>query len=306
MGNLGWNNVIFAPGSLAKSGPDSDANFNEVTDDFFATTGTRLLAGRAFTAGDGDRSDIVAIVNHAFARRFFGVENPIGLAFRTASGDSATPPYQIVGVVEDTKFASLDEAPDPIVYLPLGSKAADLGYKSFTYELRSDLPADRLLRATRDAVARVNPAIEFDVTTFSSQILATLARPRLLAILSSFFAMLALALAAIGLHGTLAYDVARRRNEIGIRMALGAAWRDVLRLVLGDAGHVVLAGIAVGAGLALASARLLASLLYGIASLDVGTLCGAALVLATTALIATIVPAWRAVQIEPTEALRDE
>jgi putative ABC transport system permease protein len=306
MGNLGWNNVILAPGALAKSGPDSAANFNEVSDDFFTTTGTRLLAGRAFTAGDGDRSDIVAIVNHAFARRFFGVDNPVGLTFRTTVGDSTTPPYQIVGVVGDTKYASLDEAPDPIVYLPLGSKAADLGYKSLTYELRSDLPADRLLRAARDAIARVNPVIEFDVTTYSGQIAATLARPRLLATLSSFFAGLALALAAIGLYGTLAYDVARRRNEIGIRMALGAAWRDVLRLVLGDASRVVLAGIVVGAGLALASARLLASLLYGIAPRDVGTLCSAALVLAATALIATILPAWRAVRIQPTEALRDE
>ncbi|HEX6808212.1 MAG TPA: ABC transporter permease [Gemmatimonadaceae bacterium] len=306
MGHLSWNNIIFAPGSSERDGADSAANFNEVTEDFFGTTGTRLLAGRAFTATDGDRSDIVAIVNRAFARRFFGVDNPVGLSFRTPAGDSTTPPYQIVGVVGDTKYASLDEVPDPIVYLPLGSKAGLVGYTSLTYEVRTDLGADAIVRATRDAMARVNPAIEFDVTTFSSQISATLARPRLLAILSSFFGVLALALAVIGLYGTLAYDVARRRNEIGIRMALGAAWRDVVRLVVRDAGRVVLAGIVVGEGLALASARLLASFLYRIAPQDVATLCSATLVLAITALIATMVPAWRAVRVEPSEALRDE
>lgn len=306
MSNLSWNSIIFAPESSARGAADSAANFNEVTEDFFATTGTRLLAGRAFTANDGDRSDIVAIVNRAFARRFFGVDNPVGLTFRTPAGDSTTPPYEIVGVVGDTKYASLDEAPDPIVYLPLGSKVGLEGYRSLTYEVRTDRSGDAIVRAIRDAMARVSPAIEFDVTTFSSQISATLARPRLLAILSSFFGALALALAVIGLYGTLAYDVARRRNEIGIRMALGAAWRDVAGLVVGDAGPVVLAGIVVGAGLALASMRLLASFLYGVAPQDVATLCGAMLVLAMTALIATMLPAWRAVRIEPTEALRDE
>jgi len=172
--------------------------------------------------------------------------------------------------------------------------------------VRSDLPLSSILSAARDAIVGVSPTIELDATTLSAQVDATLARPRLLATLSSFFGALALVLAVVGLYGTLAYDVARRRNEIGVRMALGAAWRDVMRLVLGDAGRIVAAGIAGGAILSLIGSRFMSSLLYGVAPQDVRTLVGATLVLAGTALVATMLPAWRAARTDPTEALRDE
>lgn len=306
MGGAEWNDFILTPGWTAHGSEDSLAYFNAVSGDFFATLGTPLLVGRTFVAGDGDRSDIPAIVSRAMARHFFGTDDPIGRTFRTPVGDSTSPPYRIVGVVADSKYHSLDESLSPIVYVPIGSKADLAGSRTWAFELRSDLPMASIVGAARDAITGVNPAIQLDATTMSAQLAATLARPRLLATLSGFFGALALALAVIGLYGTLAYDVVRRRNEIGIRMALGAAWRDVVRLVLGDAARIVVAGVLVGAALSLTGARFVSSLLYGVAPHDARTLAGAALILILTALVATLFPVWRAARTDPTEVLREE
>ena len=306
MSGAGWNDYVLVPGFTAHDPEDSLSFFNEVSEDYFSTMGTPLLAGRTFTPADGAGSDAVVIVTHAMARRFFGVDNPLGRTFRTPVGDTASPPYRIIGVVGDSKYRSLDETAPAITYLPLGAKAGLPGWATWSYEVRTDLPAATIVPAIRDAVGRVSPAIEIDAHALSAQVGATLARPRLLATLSSFFGALALVLAVVGLYGTLAYDVTRRRNEIGIRMALGAAWKDVVRLVVGDAGRLVLAGVVAGAALSLAGTRFVGFLLYGVAPQDVRTLVGATLVLGCTALMATLVPAWRAVRTDPTEALRDE
>ena len=302
----GWNEFILTPGYSAHDSKDSLSYFNEVGETFFSTMGTPLLSGRTFRVGDGDAPTTPAIVTRTMARHFFGVDNPLGRTFRTPVADSASPPYEIVGIVGDSKYNTLDETTHPIVYLPLGAKSGVPGWTQWNYELRSDLPMSTILPAARDAIVGVSPTIELDATTLSAQVEATLARPRLLATLSGFFGALALVLAVVGLYGTLAYDVTRRRNEIGIRMALGAAWRDVVRLVLRDAVGIVAAGIVVGAVLSLAGSHLVSSLLYGVAPQDVRTLAGAILVLALTALIATMLPAWRAARTDPTQALREE
>lgn len=307
MSGTGWNDIVISPGWSGGDTKDSLSYFNEVGDGFFSTMATPLLAGRTFTPADIGRSDIVAVVTLTFARRFFGVSNPIGRTFRTPIGDSASPPYQIIGVVGDSKYNSLDETTSPIGYVPLGMKGGlPASWMTWSYELHTDLPLSSIVPAARDAIGQVSPAIGLDATTVSAQVEATLARPRLLATLSSFFGALALVLAVVGLYGTLAYDVTRRRNEIGIRMALGAAWRDVVRLVLGDAGRVVAVGVVLGALLSLVGTRFVASLLYGVAPRDVRTLVWSILVLALTALMATMLPAWRAARTDPTEALREE
>lgn len=306
MSGAGWNDVILTPGYVAHDDKDSLSFFNEVSDRFFSTMGTSLLSGRTFRESDGDSPVTPAIVTRTMARHFFGVDNPLGRTFRTPVADSASPPYEVVGVVGDGKYNTLDETTSPIVYVPLGAKAGIQGWTQWNYELRSDLPMSSILPAARDAIVGVSPTIALDATTLATQVEATLSRPRLLATLSSFFGGLALILAVVGLYGTLAYDVARRRNEIGVRMALGAAWRDVFRLVVGDAGRIVAAGIVVGAILSLVGSRFLSSLLYGVAPRDVRTLVVAILVLACTAVIATMLPAWRAARTDPTEALREE
>ena len=306
MSGGGWNDLILTPGYAAHDEKDSLSYFNEVSETFFSTMGTPLLSGRTFHEGDSDARATPVIVTRTMARHFFGVDNPLGRTFRTPVADSASPPYEIIGVVGDSKYYTLDEKTSPIIYVPLGAKGGLQGWTQWNYELRSDLPMSTILSAARDAIVGVSPTIELDATTLSAQVEATLARPRLLATLSGFFGALALVLAVVGLYGTLAYDVARRRNEIGIRMALGAAWRDVVRLVLRDAGGIVAAGIVVGAILSLGGSHLVSSLLYGVAPQDLRTLIGAVLVLACTALIATMLPAWRAARTDPTEALREE
>jgi ABC-type antimicrobial peptide transport system permease subunit len=152
----------------------------------------------------------------------------------------------------------------------------------------------------------VSPAITLDFTTFDAQVARSLARPRLLATLSAFFGGLALLLAVMGLYGTMAYSVARRRNEIGLRMALGAARLGVVRMVAGEAGRMVVLGLLLGTGLAVAATRLVAGFLYGVTPTDPMTLGISALVLALVAIGAGLVPAWRAARVDPMAALRDE
>jgi ABC-type antimicrobial peptide transport system permease subunit len=209
---------------------------------------------------------------------------------------------QVVGIVGDAKYASLDEEPPPTVYQPI-AQAQDLG-PQVSYVLRTAGRPPALLPAITAAAAQVSPAISLDSTTLDEQLATTLARPRLLATLSGFFGVLALLLAVIGLYGTLSYAVTRRRGEIGVRMALGAASREVLRMVFAEAGWLVLAGIALGSLLALAATRLLATFLYGVEAKDPKTLGVAAAILGLTALAAGLLPAARAARTQPVDILR--
>lgn len=304
IGRTTWNDALVVPGFTPSGMTDALAFFNEVSDGYFATLGTSLVAGRDFTLADQGRPTPVAIVNESMARHFFGQQNPIGRTFSVQRGDSTGAEMEIVGVVRDAKYQSLTEDNQPIVYLPFG--AGSDPEKFINLELRSDGSLSALSGAVKDLVASVNPAISLDLTTLQSQVSASLARPRLLATLSGFFGALALLLAVIGLYGTLSYGIARRRNEIGIRLALGAGRERVLRMVVGEAGRLVLLGTIVGALLALASTRFVASFLYGLEATDPATLVISACVLAGVAMAAAFLPAWRASQLDPTEALREE
>ena len=155
-------------------------------------------------------------------------------------------------------------------------------------------------------MAEANPAISLDIATLSSQVAASLARPRLLAVLSGFFGAVALLLAMIGLYGTLSYTVTSRRREIGVRLALGAAPARVLRMVLAEVGRLAVAGIVLGALAALAASRALSAFLFGMTPSDPGTLAMSAATLAAVAMVAGAVPAWRAARLDPTVVLREE
>jgi ABC-type antimicrobial peptide transport system permease subunit len=162
-----------------------------------------------------------------------------------------------------------------------------------------------LVPAVKSAIAQWNPAISYELTTLSDQLSSALARPRLLATLSGFFGALALLLAVIGLYGTLSYGVTRRRGEIGVRMALGAASRQVFRMILAEAGRLVVVGIALGTLLTLAATRWIASFLYGAGATDPASLGGAAAILALAALAAALLPAVRATRVQPSQILRE-
>ncbi len=293
---------------------ESEADILGVGPNFFETLHIPFLAGRGFNASDfklaisnsgttPTSAPTPVIVNQAFVDKYVGKENPLGKQFGEAAADAnrpASPGYEIIGVVRDAKYNDLRREIHATMYQP-----QHVGGASF--ELRTAADPKAILPAIRNVVAQVNPNLPlFDVSTESEQIDRLLFQERLVARLSSFFGLLALLLACIGLYGLLAYEVTRRTREIGIRMALGAYSADVLRLVVGQGLALAAAGAAIGIGVALGVMRFLDSLLYGVRPADPLTFTAVALFLAVVALLACYLPARRAMRVDPIVALRYE
>jgi len=299
-----WNGDIIADGFVPKGERDGIVWYNGVSPDFFTTMDTRQVAGRDFTRSDVRGGPLVAVVNESLARKVFGNANPIGRMFRTRNGRGLSAPTEIVGVVRDARYASLTNDNVATVYLPLAQ--TELWGQSLNFELRTDGDPALLVGPVRDLAGAVNHAISLDFVTLADQVAASLARPRLLALLSGFFGSLAVLLATVGLYGTVAYSVARRRNEIGIRIALGADRGRVVRMVLAEVGRIGAAGVALGIALSLAVTRLLATFLFDLSATDPVTLGLAATVLGAGALVAGTLPAWRAARLDPMVTLRED
>jgi predicted permease len=302
VGRTAWNEDIHVEGFVPSSERDNMALVNEVTSAYFETLGTRMLAGRDFDERDNVGTPKVAVVNEEFALRFFGTRNIIGREFRLR--DEASRPYQVVGLVETGKYQSLREEPQPAVYLAW-SQAEERTW-SMTFALRGPAGVATLSEGVKQAAADVDPTMSLRFNTLARQMSDSLARERVLALLSALFGGLALLLAMVGLYGVMSYNVARRGSEIGIRMALGCARARVVRMVLGEAAGLVAAGLMVGTLLALAGTRFVASFLYGMSPTDGLTFALSATVLALVGLGASALPAWRAARVEPMSALREE
>jgi len=296
----GWNNNILVDGVR----PKDYSNFNAVSPGYFKMMGTPLLAGRDFDGHDTPTSTPVAIVNDSFAKKYFPGKNPIGLTFQIEApiGDPR-PFHHIVGVVKDTKYTDLREPFGPIAYFPASQQHPD-PYTQVI--LRSTAGPETITAEATHAIAAVSPLISIQYVTMTETVQESLLRERLMATLSGFFGLLAALLATIGLYGVMSYMVARRRGEIGIRMALGADRRDVVRMILREAATLVAIGLAVGVGAALAAAQTAKALLFGLTPSDPATLAMAAGGLAAVALLASYLPARRASRLEPTMALREE
>ena len=304
IGGGAWNDVIKVDGYTGKTEDESTVMFNEVSDGYFATMGTDLVAGRDFGARDRTGSQPVAVVNETMARRFFHDASPLGKSYRLVTHDSLGPPIEIVGVVTDAKYLQLNEKTYPTVYLAM--EQGDNYFGSLAFELLATGPATALAGPVKSAVAGVNRALSITLTPLSQQVDASLTRDRLLATLSGFFGVIAILLAVVGLYGTLSYSVARRRNEIGIRIALGAARGRVVRLVLGEVSRMVAVGVGLGLVAAFASMRWVQSFLYGLTASDPRTIAGSVGLLAAVAIAAGVLPAWRAARVDPITALRDD
>jgi len=301
MGNSFSNREIVVDGVVRTE----NVNYNSISDRYFSTMRSALLAGRDFDRRDSAAAPRVAIVTQSFARVFFNGANPIGRTFQLDQPPGTPrPSFEIVGLARDSKYGDMRDPFEPLMYVPVAQD--DLSPLSVRLLIRSYAGAASVLLSVTALARDIHPASVVSVRTMESQLTDGLLRERLMATLSGFFGLLAALIATIGLYGVVSYSVARRRNEIGIRMALGADRRQVVRMVMREAGMLLAVGLAVGAISALALARSAQSLLFGLPPHDPLTLITAATGLAAIAAVASYVPARRASQLEPTEALREE
>jgi predicted permease len=275
--------------------------FNQVLPGFFRVVGTPIINGRDFDDRDGPASQPVAIVNQAFAARHFGDGNPIG---RTLSVNGKT--LAIVGVAADSRLMTLKETAPMALAFGVVSQVLTTGpIPSLRFAMRSQDP-DALRAPAAAAVRNVDPRLTLEFRTMRDEAEASVNRERLMAWLAGLFAALGLTMAVTGLYGTFTYAVARRRGEIGVRIALGAARADILRMVLREAGVVLAIGTVIGLAGALASGRLLQSLLFATSARDPWMLTVALTGVVGAAVVASLVPARRASRIDPIAALREE
>jgi len=287
-----------------KGGPIQNVDFWQiVTKDYFQAAGVRLIEGRLFDERDGPGAPNVAIVNQTMARTFWNHQSPIGRRVRPGFTD---PWCTVIGVVADAKNAGLDKPAGTELYLPF-NQPQGLGNNQFSIVVRSAGDPTSLIGALRHEVRDLDPTLPVaNVRTMDEVMSAAQSRPRFLTTLLTLFSSVALILAAVGIYGVIAYSVAQRTKEFGLRMALGAERGDLLKLVVGQGLILVAAGVLLGLGGALSLTRFLSSLLYGVRPTDPITFSLVPLILGAVALLASYLPARRATKVDPMVALRYE
>ena len=299
-----WTEAVNAPGFAPRPGEDREAVLLVISPGFFRTMGTSMLRGRDFDSRDDERAPKVAIVNEAMARYYFGGTEALGRTFRLEQ--RAFPqPLTVVGLVRDAKYKSLRESAPRMVYLPYLQAPDPLGGANIAVRTAANPQqmADLLWKEARGE----SPHLRFQGATTQARLVeGTIAQDRMLAQLSSFFGLAAAALVCLGLYGLTAYEVSRRTAEIGVRIALGAQRRDVLRLVLGRSMALVGSGVALGLGGGVGLSRLVESLLFGVRGTDMVTLLLAAAMLLGVGAAAAYWPARRAASVDPITSLRYE
>ncbi len=301
----GWSNNTdaYVDGTSPRGVISSSMRCNNVGPDFFHVLGTPILVGRDFTDADTAAAPKVAIINRTFAERYLAGREPLGHHVAFDSGPKADE-YTIVGVVQDSKYTSVQEAAKPMAYFPYTQIG---GTATMHIELRAEGNPAALLPVVRRAVAEFGPDLPLlEPMTQQEQFERSFTDERLSARLATSFGLLAALLVATGLYGTLSYRVSRRTAEIGVRMALGAQRRQVLWMILRESLAVSVAGLLFGLPLAVAGARVLRSMLFGVGPGDSVAFAAAILGLATVALAASWIPARRATKVDPMVALRYE
>ncbi len=298
-----WNLGVRAPGAQGEQ--EGGSRFTYVSPGYFKTMEIPFLAGRDFNDFDTATSRQVALVNETFARRFLANRNPVGALVRTvAEPDFPETLYEVIGVVKDTKYANLREDIPPIAYVPAAQHPSPGPWANVV--IRSSAPLTEVINQVRRKVGALGPDITVQFKVFETQIREGLIRERLMAWLAGFFGILAAVLAMIGLYGVISYMVLRRRNEIGIRLALGASRADIVLLILREMAALLLVGLGIGTVVSLAAAQGAGALLFGLSPHDAPTLIASACLLAAVAGLASFVPALRASRVDPMIALRHD
>jgi predicted permease len=297
-----WSSPAFTRGPDLAEGQSRNVRNNVVGPDYFTTMGIPLVLGRGFGPQDTDKSPKVAVITETMAQRFFPNSAPLGQHFGI-NGPASLDEIEIIGVVKDSKYMSLNEAWRPMAYYPHSQRGDALN----NFVVRFSGKPDTVIPNVRSAIREVNHNFPIDeVVSLTEHIGRSLIQQKLIARLATFFGLLALLLACVGLYGVMSYAVARRTSEIGIRMALGAQSRQVLWLVLREALTLVLIGVVIGWIASLAATQTASSLLFGLEPNDPLTITLATLLLLTISALAGYLPARRASRVDPMVALRDE
>ena len=295
-----WGNDAHVQGYPCGPDVDCGSRFNEIGTDYFKTFGVSMKSGREFTTADLLGSQKVAIVNEAFARKFKLGNDAVGKFMGQSSDDSLDT--QIVGLVRDVKYSDVKDTIPPVYYTPWrqDAHAGDL-----YFYIKSSLPPEQMLGTLRNTMQRIDPNLPVEeLKTMPQQVRENVFLDRMISILSSAFALLATLLAGVGLYGVLAYSVAQRTREIGVRMALGASSAAVRRMVIRQVGRMMLIGGVIGLVGAILLGRMARSLLFELQAYDPIAIAVAALLLSGVALAAGWVPTQRAAQVDPMHALR--
>jgi putative ABC transport system permease protein len=302
-GNLGARTSFWIEGRPAPPPGEELSTDVRVTDEnYFQTIGIPVLSGRTFTEQEAREDRRTIVINESMARQHFPGQNPLGQYLRVQMMPDPQP-MEIIGVVADAKYKTLEGPPHPMVYWT----HPQLVYSEMTYVMRTNGDPMNLAAAVRREIQTIDKDQPVaDVRTMQSWIDELTARSRFGTLLLTIFAGLALILAAIGIYGVMSYSVTQRTHELGIRIALGAKTLDVLKLILGRGLALTLVGIVLGLAASLVLTRFLSSLLYGISATDPITFGGLSLLLTGVALAACYVPTRRAMKVDPMVALRNE
>jgi predicted permease len=300
-GSTNSTSIFVAGRTYAPARARDGINRLVVSPSFFDTMEMRLKDGRAFNDRDTQTSPKVAIINESAVRKYFANEHPIGQHIGSTVETSGQ--LEIVGILRDAKYSSVREEPPPTMYVPHLQGRFTIA----AYEIRTAVDPIAAIGSIREAVRQIDPNLPMmDVSTQTEQVEKRLVQERVVAQAYAWFGALTTLLASIGLFGLMSYSVARRTNEIGIRMALGARAQDVLRLVMGESMILVAIGLGIGMASAIAAGRLVASLLFGLAPTDGVTLALATILMAAVSGFAAYLPARRAAQVDPMVALHYE
>jgi putative ABC transport system permease protein len=286
----------------SQPGQDVDAEYRITTPGYFATMGVPLVRGEGFTDRHNANAPAVMLINETFARRYFPGEDPIGKRLNIGNPESS-PWRTIIGIVRDVRHEGLDTEPYPQMYAPLAQTAR----RAMTLTARTSSDPMSLVPAIRNELSALDKDQPlYNVRTMEQVLAASIARQRFQMMLIAVFACVGLVLASVGIYGVISYSVTQRTHEIGIRMALGARERDVLKMIVGQGMILTLIGVGAGLLVALALTRVMASLLYNVSATDPLTFIGVSLLLTVIALLACFIPARRAMKVDPMVALRYE
>jgi predicted permease len=301
----GWSDLVLFQGVPRTPANGESVSFNITGNGFFSAMGIPLIEGRTFTSEDQQNSPKVAVINQTMARRFFPNVSPIGHRFAFGETPNHPADIEVIGVVKDAKYFGLDEGSLMAAYLPCTQNVGF--FTNFLVRYAPGANRQEIISRVRHSIAETNPNILVDtVSSLEEQVGRSIATQSLIARLSSFFGILAVFLACIGIYGLLSYSVARRTSELGIRLALGAQARTLLWLVLRESLVLLALGLAVGIPVALSSTRILKGLLFELSPLDSTAISVAIFVVSAMTVAAAWLPARRATRIDPTVALRTE